>query len=248
MSEKRNKTPEISVVVPAYNEEGAAAGLAREIAAAMAGRDYEMIFVDDCSKDGTRAELIAARAELPALRVIAHRRNAGQSRAVRTGILHARGRVVVTLDGDGQNPPADIPKLVDALTRADAPSSLALVGGDRRAARRDSAWKKLASSVGNGVRKRMLNDDANDTGCGLKAFYRDAYLRLPYFDHQHRFLPALMKREGYACEFRDVGHRPRETGRSKYTNIGRLFASLADMVGMIWLNARARNPEGADEV
>lgn len=240
-------SPAISVVVPAYNEAGNAANLAREIASAMEGRDYEMIFVDDCSTDTTRAELVAAKAEMPALRVIAHRHNAGQSRSVRTGILHARGQTIVTLDGDGQNPPADIPTLADALMRPDAPEDLKLVGG-RRAKRQDSAWKKLASRVGNGVRKSLLNDDADDTGCGLKAFDRQAYLLLPFFDHQHRFLPALMKREGFRCEFRDVGHRPRGAGKSKYTNFGRLFASLADMIGMIWLNARARNPRGSDEV
>jgi len=238
---------EISIVVPAHNEAGNVTELAREIATALDGRAYEMIFVDDRSSDNTLAELQAAKAEFPALRVLSHRQNAGQSRSVRTGILHARGRVIGTLDGDGQNPPADLPLLIDALTRPDAPEDLKLVGG-RRAKRQDSAWKKLASRIGNGVRKSLLNDDADDTGCGLKAFYRDAYLLLPFFDHQHRFLPALMKREGFSCEFRDVSHRPRGAGQSKYTNFGRLFASLADMIGMIWLNGRARNPGGTDEV
>lgn len=238
---------EISIVVPAHNEAGNVTELAREIATALEGRAYEMIFVDDRSSDATLEELKAAKAEFPALRVLSHRKNAGQSRSVRTGILHARGRVIGTLDGDGQNPPADLPLLIDALTRPDAPEDLKLVGG-RRAKRQDSAWKKLASRIGNGVRKSLLNDDADDTGCGLKAFYRNAYLLLPFFDHQHRFLPALMKREGFACEFRDVSHRPRGAGQSKYTNFGRLFASLADMIGMIWLNGRARNPGGTDEV
>lgn len=238
---------DISIVVPAHNEAGNVAALAGEIAAALEGRSYEMIFVDDRSTDGTLAELTAAKAQFPALRVLTHHKNSGQSRSVRTGILHARGRVIGTLDGDGQNPPADLPLLIDALTRPDSPENLKLVGG-RRAKRQDSAWKKLASRIGNGVRKSLLNDDADDTGCGLKAFYRDTYLLLPFFDHQHRFLPALMKREGYLCEFRDVSHRPRGAGQSKYTNFGRLFASLADMIGMIWLNARARNPGGADEV
>ena len=238
---------DISIVVPAHNEAGNVAALAGEIATALEGRSYEMIFVDDRSTDDTLAELTAAKARFPALRVLSHHRNSGQSRSVRTGILHARGRVIGTLDGDGQNPPADLPLLIDALTRPDAPENLKLVGG-QRAKRQDSAWKKLASRIGNGVRKSLLNDDANDTGCGLKAFYREAYLLLPFFDHQHRFLPALMKREGFICEFRDVSHRPRGAGQSKYTNFGRLFASLADMIGMIWLNGRARNPGGADEV
>lgn len=239
--------PDISVVVPAYNEAGNVVPLAREIAAAMEGRNYEMIFVDDCSTDATRAELVAARAELPRLRVIGHRHNAGQSRSVRSGVMRARGDVIATLDGDGQNPPADLPALIDALTRSDAPGNLALVGGDRTASRQDSAWKKLASRMGNGIRKRLLGDRSNDTGCGLKAFRRQAYLELPYFDHQHRFLPALMNREGYMCEFLPVTHRHRTIGRSKYTNFGRLFASLTDILGVMWLNSRARSPRGTDE-
>ncbi len=238
-------TPDISVVVPVFDEEGAAPGLAREIAAAFAGRNYEMIFVDDASRDGTRAALKALSAEIPQLRVLAHRKNAGQSRSVRSGILGARGAIIVTLDGDGQNDPADGPALVDALL-AGAPQ-LALVGGER-VKRQDSAAKKVASRIGNGVRKRLLNDDANDTGCGLKAFRRDAFLRLPYFDHIHRYLPALMRREGYEIAFRPVNHRHRQTGASKYTNLGRLWASLSDLYGVIWLQSRARNPGGVDEV
>jgi dolichol-phosphate mannosyltransferase len=239
--------PDISIVVPAHNEAGNVASLAAEIATALEGRNYEMIFVDDKSTDSTQAELVAAKAEFPALRVLSHRKNAGQSKSVRNGILAARGAIIGTLDGDGQNPPADLPLLIDALSRTDAPANLKLVGG-RRANRQDSAWKKFASRFGNSVRKALLHDDADDTGCGLKAFYRDAYLMLPYFDHQHRFLPALMKREGYICEFRDVGHRQRGAGKSKYTNFGRLFASLSDMLGVMWLNSRSRDSGGADEV
>lgn len=239
--------PDISIVVPAHNEAGNVAALAAEIATALEGRAYEMIFVDDKSTDSTQAELVAAKADFPALRVLSHRKNAGQSKSVRNGILAARGHIIGTLDGDGQNPPADLPLLIDALSRPDAPEKLKLVGG-RRANRQDSAWKKFASRFGNSIRKALLRDDADDTGCGLKAFYREAYLRLPYFDHQHRFLPALMKREGYICEFRDVGHRQRGAGKSKYTNFGRLFASLSDMLGVMWLNSRSRDSGGADEV
>ena len=191
-----SQTPDISVVVPAYNEAGNVVPLAREIAAALEGRNYEIIFVDDCSTDSSRQELIDAKGELPALRVLAHRHNAGQSRSVRTGVMHARGHVVATLDGDGQNPPENLPVVIDALLREDAPEGLALVGGDRSANRQDSGWKKFASRFGNGIRKRMLNDNCNDTGCGLKAFKREAYLQLPFFDHQHRFLPALMSEQG----------------------------------------------------
>lgn len=237
--------PDISVVVPVFDEEGAAPALAREIAAAFKGRKYEIVFVDDASRDGTRAALKALEREIPQLRVLTHRKNAGQSRAIRSGILGARGAVVVTLDGDGQNDPADGPKLVDALLAG--PPELALVGGER-VKRQDSQAKKVASRIGNGVRKRLLNDTANDTGCGLKAFRREAFLRLPYFDHIHRYLPALMAREGYKTAFLPVNHRHRTTGRSKYTNLGRLWVSLSDLMGVIWLQSRARNPEAVDEV
>jgi len=238
-------TPDISVVVPVYDEEGAAPALAREIAAAFAGRNFEIVFVDDASKDATRAALKALTAEIPELRVLGHRRNSGQSRAIRSGILAARAPVIVTLDGDGQNDPADGPALVDALLAG--PQQLALVGGER-VKRQDSAAKKLASRIGNGVRKRLLRDTANDTGCGLKAMRRDVFLRLPYFDHMHRYLPALMLREGYQVAFRPVNHRHRQTGRSKYTNLGRLMASLSDLFGVMWLQSRARNPGAADEL
>lgn len=236
--------PEISVVVPVHDEAGAAVSLAREIAQAFAGRSYEMIFVDDASRDSTLAELKAAMADLPALRVLAHADNAGQSRAVRTGVLAARGAIVVTLDGDGQNPPADAPRLADALLAA-APD-VAMVGG-RRASRQDTASKRRASIWANRIRRRLLGDDADDTGCGLKAFRRDAFLRLPYFDHIHRYLPALMIREGYRNQYLDVGHRHRETGRSKYTNWGRLRASLSDLVGVMWLKSRSRRPGAISE-
>lgn len=237
--------PDISIVVPVFDEEGAAPALAREIAQAFEGRKFEIVFVDDASRDGTRAALSALRQEIPQLRLLAHRANAGQSRAIRTGILGAKAPVVVTLDGDGQNDPADGPRLVDALLAG--PSDLALVGGER-VKRQDSRAKKVASRIGNGVRKRLLKDTANDTGCGLKAFRRDAFLKLPYFDHIHRYLPALMAREGYSCAFLPVRHRHRTTGRSKYTNLGRLWVSLSDLFGVMWLQSRARNPVGVDEV
>lgn len=240
-----SSAPEISVVVPVHDEAGAAGPLAREIAEAFAGRAYEMIFVDDASRDATLAELQALKAELPALRVLAHGSNAGQSRAVRTGVLAARGAIVVTLDGDGQNPPADAPRLVDALIAA--PDTVALVGG-RRASRMDSEAKRWASRWANRIRRRLLADDADDTGCGLKAFRRDAFLRLPYFDHVHRYLPALMIREGFENRYLDVAHRHRESGRSKYTNWGRLRASVSDLMGVMWLKSRARRPGAVREI
>ncbi len=237
-------TPDFSIVVPVHDEAGAAGPLAREIAEAFKGRNFEMVFVNDASRDSTLAELQALRAELPMLRVLSHAKNAGQSRAVRTGVLAARGAIVVTLDGDGQNPPADAPALVDLLL--ESPSTVALVGG-RRAKRQDSEAKRQASLWANRIRRKLLGDDADDTGCGLKAFRREVFLRLPYFDHIHRYLPALMIREGYENRYLDVGHRHRETGRSKYTNWGRLLASLSDLLGVMWLKTRSRRPGAVTE-
>ncbi len=235
--------PEVSIVVPVFDEEGAAPTLAREIAAAFADTPFEIVFVDDASRDGTVRVLKALQAEIPQLRVLSHRQNAGQSRAVRTGVLAARAPVVVTLDGDGQNDPADAPRLV---ARLNASPQLGLVGG-RRAKRQDSAAKRLASRFGNGVRKRLLNDEADDTGCGLKVFRRESFLLLPYFDHIHRYLPALMLREGFQVAFEDVNHRARTTGASKYNNLGRAWVSLSDLCGVMWLQSRARNPSGIRE-
>jgi glycosyltransferase involved in cell wall biosynthesis len=237
-------TPQVSVVVPVFDEEGAAPALAREIAAAFRGQSAEIIFVDDASGDGVRAALTALKAEIPRLRVLWHGRNAGQSRAIHTGVTAARASVVVMLDGDGQNDPADAPALVDVLRAG--PASLALVGGER-VKRRDTAARRLASRAANAARRRLLNDQAVDTGCGLKVFRREAFLALPYFDHMHRYLPALMLRAGYEVEFRPVSHRPRSSGRSKYTNLGRLAAAATDLGGVMWLRSRARDPGAIGE-
>ncbi|MFZ0269098.1 glycosyltransferase family 2 protein [Caulobacter sp.] len=245
MNASASPVPDYSVVVPVFDEGGAAPALAREIAAAFAGENHEIIFIDDASRDDTKALLTALKAEIPQLRVLSHHKNSGQSRAVRSGVLAARAPIIVTLDGDGQNDPADAPRLAKALKAAGP--ELALVGGER-VKRQDSSAKRLASKLGNGVRKRMLGDTANDTGCGLKAFRREAFLRLPYFDHIHRYIPALMLREGYQVQFQPVNHRHRETGVSKYTNFGRLKASVSDLLGVMWLQTRARNPQGVDEV
>ncbi len=236
--------PEISVVVPVFDEEGNVADLAREIARAFAGQSYEMIFVDDASRDGTLAALRALKAEMPALRVLTHQKNAGQSRALRTGAEAARGQILVTLDGDGQNDPADAPALVERLKAGGR--ALGLVGG-MRLKRRDTWSKRIGSKIGNGVRRRLLRDDAIDTGCGLKAMWLGAYLRFPYFDHMHRFLPALAKREGLKTDFVEVRHRPRASGQSKYTNWRRLKASLGDLAGVVWLLGRARLPGVTEE-
>ena len=230
------------MVLPAYN---AAQTLQRTIDEIPRDVVDDVILTDDASRDETRSILVALKGEIPALRVIAHGANAGQSRAVRTGVMAATGEIIVTLDGDGQNDPADAPRLVQLLS--EGPATLALVGGER-VKRQDTAAKRIASRLANGIRKRLLNDQANDTGCGLKVFRREAFLRLPYFDHIHRYLPALMIREGYQVAFAPVGHRPRTTGASKYTNLQRLWAALSDLTGVMWLNRRARLPEPVKEL
>lgn len=238
---------EFSVVVPVHNEAGNVEQLATEIARALDGRAFEMIFVDDASTDDTRVELAAMKVKFPMLRVLGHRKNAGQSRAIRSGILAARGPVVGTLDGDGQNDPADLPDLYRQLTRADAPPTLKMVMG-RRGSRKDTAWKRFGSRFANNIRQRMLKDNCDDSGCGIKVMDRATFLLLPYFDHMHRYMPALMRAEGHDVEFREVNHRPRGEGRSNYTNFGRLKDALSDLRGVMWLIRRRRNPGGADEI
>jgi glycosyltransferase involved in cell wall biosynthesis len=237
----------LSVVVPVKDEAENAPPLAREIAAALAQEsDSEIVFVDDGSSDGTAERLQALKAEIPSLRVIRHGANLGQSRAIRTGVRAARGAIIVTLDGDGQNDPADIPKLLAELRR-DPTGRLAMVSGVR-ARRQDRLSRKLASRIGNRVRQWLLNDGASDTGCGLKAFRREAFLELPYFDHIHRYLITLMLREGYEVRFVEVNHRPRLHGRSKYTNLNRLAVSIYDLFGVRWLQRRFRGPAETKEL
>jgi glycosyltransferase involved in cell wall biosynthesis len=218
------------------DEAGNVGPLAREIAAALAGESHEILFVDDGSTDGTAGALTALKSEIPQLRVLRHGRNLGQSRGIRSGVLAARGDIIVTLDGDGQNDPADIPKLLAAL-RADP--DLAMVSGVR-VKRKDTASRRLASRLGNRFRSALLGDGATDTGCGLKAFRRSVFLDLPYFDHLHRFLIALVLREGWKVTYVPVNHRPRLTGTSKYTNFGRLLVSMQDLLGVRWLQRRHR--------
>jgi dolichol-phosphate mannosyltransferase len=224
----------LSVVVPVKDEAGNVAPLAREIAAALAGRDHEILFVDDGSSDGTAVALTALKSEIPQLRVLSHGRNLGQSRSIRSGVQAARGDIIITLDGDGQNDPADIPKLLAALV-----PDVAMVSGVR-VKRQDTASRRLASRLGNRFRSALLGDGATDTGCGLKAFRRSVFLDLPYFDHLHRFLIALVQREGWKVTYVPVNHRPRLTGTSKYTNFGRLLVSMQDLLGVRWLQRRHR--------
>jgi len=236
--------PTISVVVPVKDEAGNVGPLAREIAAALTGQPHEILFVDDGSSDGTAQALAALKADLPQLRVLRHGRNLGQSRGIRTGVQAARGDVIVTLDGDGQNDPADIPML---LTRLRTEPELTMVSGVR-VKRQDSASRRLASRLGNGFRAALLGDGATDTGCGLKAFRRQAFLDLPYFDHLHRFLIAMIQREGGKVAYVAVNHRPRLTGTSKYTNFGRLLVSVQDLLGVRWLQRRHRGPADIREL
>jgi dolichol-phosphate mannosyltransferase len=240
---------DISVVVPVCNEEENVLPLAREVAAALAGREYELLFVDDGSTDGTAAAVLQARAAgIPGVRLLRHSFRSGQSAAVCSGVAAARAEWVATLDGDGQNDPADIPSLL-AVWRAGVAGDrpLGLVAGQRRK-RQDNFMKRMASRVGNGVRQWLLQDNTRDTGCGLKLFSREAFLRLPYFDHLHRFMPALMLREGYRIAHVDVNHRPRSAGVSKYGTLDRLMVSIADLRGVRWLRRRSRQPERIDEV
>ena len=226
---------DISVVVPVKDEAANVGPLAREIAAALAGEGpHEIIFVDDGSADGTAEALTTLKSEIPALRVLRHGRNLGQSRAIWSGVKAARGGVIITLDGDGQNDPADIPKLLRLL---EAEPAVGLVSGVRTK-RKDTFSRRLASRFGNAFRNWMLKDGAADTGCGLKAIRREAFLALPYFNHFHRFLIALVQRDGWQTRFVPVNHRPRLAGRSKYTNLGRLLVSGSDLLGVRWLLKR----------
>jgi dolichol-phosphate mannosyltransferase len=230
----------LSVVVPVCDEAPNIAPLLREIHEALRHVDrFEVIFVDDGSVDPTKRKLARARAEFPRLRCFAHSHCCGQSAALRTGVLRARAPIVAILDGDGQNDPADIPRLVAAFSGATASSRLGMVAGERWR-RRDNALRRLSSAIANGVRGRILGDGAADTGCGLKLFRRDAFLALPFFDHMHRFLPALMLREGYDVRFVPVRHRPRLHGRSKYGVWDRLWVGIVDLAGVAWLQRRNR--------
>jgi len=228
---------EFSVVVPVCNEAENVEPLAREIDAALNSRSYEMIFIDDGSTDDTAAILKQLKNSLPALRVLRHSFRSGQSAAVASGVRAARAPWVATLDGDGQNDPADIPKLIAAR---DAPEGrdVQLFMGNRRASRKDTAWRRLQSRIANGVRSGMLGDDTPDTGCGIKLFSREVFMDLPRFDHMHRFLPALFQRHGARVVSVPVSHRERTRGTSKYGMLNRAWVGIIDIVGVMWLRRR----------
>ncbi len=237
----------LSIVTPMYNEVGGAVTLVEEIKTALAllpDIASEIIVIDDGSSDGTGAALLKAKAEGIALRLITHQDNAGQSRAIRTGVIAAKFDIIGMIDGDGQNDPADIPVLYRALRNEE--KMITMIAGERQK-REDTEAKRYGSRIANFVRQKLLNDAAADSGCGLKVFRRDAYLRLPYFDHIHRYLPFMMQREGYKVSFLPVRHRARTHGTSKYTNMGRLLVAFRDLIGVMWLKARSRSPNEISE-
>ena len=232
----------LSVVVPVRNEQDNVAPLIAEIDAALKGITHEIIYVNDGSTDQTQARLQQLQLSYPQLRIVRHSHSCGQSTAVRTGVKAAKFEWVATLDGDGQNDPADIPKLIAALE-----AGVLLVGGNRRLSRRDTWIKRISSVIANTVRAKMLRDDTPDTGCGLKLFNKAAFLDLPYFDHMHRFLPALIKRAGGQIRSVHVSHRNREFGQSNYGTLDRLMVGIVDLLGVAWLQRRAKLPVIVDE-
>lgn len=237
--------PAVSIVVPARNEADNIAPLVDEIAAALdQNLAFELIYVNDGSTDRTEAELARLMTSRPWLRQIRHEISCGQSAAVSSGVMHARAAIVVTLDGDGQNDPAFIPALLEAMMKA---PHIGLVAG-QRVGRQASGFKKFQSRVANAVRSVVLRDGTRDTGCGLKAFRRDLFLRLPYFDGLHRFLPALVRREGYAIGYVDVVDRPRRAGTSNYGMWDRLWIGILDLIGVWWLIRRRRHVPQVSEV
>ena len=237
---------DVSIVVPVRNEAGNIAPLIAEIAAALDGRcSYEIIYVNDGSTDATPAHLTEIMKQRGNLRRIDHAVSSGQSAAVRSGVRAARGGIVATLDGDGQNNPAFLPDLIAAVQ--DGGGRIGLAAG-QRVGRKDTGFKRLQSRIANGVRNAILRDGTRDTGCGLKAFRRDVFLSMPYFDGLHRFLPALMRREGYDIAYVDVIDRPRHSGVSNYGFFDRLWIGIMDLIGVWWLIRRKKPTPVATEV
>jgi glycosyltransferase involved in cell wall biosynthesis len=240
--------PAVSIVVPVRNEADNVGLLTDEISSALSGRwSFELIYVNDGSTDGTEAALTGLKAGRPWLRQVKHALSCGQSAAVRSGVAAARAPIVVTLDGDGQNDPSFIPALLAELEKGGAATGL--VAGQRLGRKAGSgAFKSFQSRVANGVRAAILRDGTRDTGCGLKAFRRDAFLALPYFDGLHRFLPALFRRDGYLIGYVDVIDRPRHAGQSKYGMWDRLWVGILDLAGVRWLIRRRRRVPHVSEV
>jgi len=236
----------VSIVVPVRNEAGNLAPLIAEIAGALDGRwAYEIIYVNDGSTDSTGDKLAQLKKSYSQLRQIRHAASGGQSAAVRSGVRAARGAIVATLDGDGQNNPVFLPDLIAAVEKGNGRVGLA---AGQRVGRKDTGFKKLQSRIANAVRKAILHDGTRDTGCGLKAFPREVFLAMPYFDGLHRFLPALVRREGYDIAYVDVIDRPRHSGVSNYGFFDRLWIGIMDLAGVWWLIRRKRPTPIASEV
>jgi dolichol-phosphate mannosyltransferase len=228
---------DVSVVIPVYNEAENVGPLAREVTDALAGRTFELIFVDDGSTDNTARNVIGARDQgIPQIRLLRHSTRSGQSAAVCNGIRHARAEWVATLDGDGQNDPADLPRMLAARLEP-ANANVRMIVGNRTT-RRDTWFRRLQSRIANSVRRRLLGDGTPDTGCGIKLMHRQTYLTLPQFDHMHRFLPALFQRAGARVVSLPVNHRPRLRGASKYGMFDRLWVGIVDTFGVMWLKHR----------
>jgi dolichol-phosphate mannosyltransferase len=244
--EAASARPELSIVVPVRNEADNIAPLVAEIVTAIGTRwHYEIVYVDDGSSDATALRIAELRGTVPQLRQVHHERSSGQSAAVRTGVRFARGSVVATLDGDGQNNPAFLPELVATIEKGG--DRLGLVAG-QRVGRKDTGFKRLQSRIANRVRSFILNDGTRDTGCGLKAFRREVFLSLPYFDGLHRFLPALVRREGFDIAYVEVTDRARYAGVSNYGFFDRLWIGIMDLAGVWWLIRRKKSTPVASEV
>jgi dolichol-phosphate mannosyltransferase len=238
--------PAVSVVVPVHNEAENVAPLLAEIHAALEGvLDYEVVYVDDGSTDATPRILTECLTRYPRLRPLRHVRNSGQTAALATGVRASRAQWIVTLDGDGQNDPADIPALLAKLPGAPTGEGPAMICG-QRVKRRDTWLKRVSSRVANGVRGWVLRDHTPDIGCGLKVFKRDIFLKLPHFDHMHRFLPALFQRAGEQVVSVPVSHRPRAKGRSHYGMHDRLWVGIVDILGVLWLGRRMKLTDSLD--
>ena len=228
--------PEISVLVPVMNEAGNIRPLIDEICETLSGRNFEIIYIDDASNDASPAELADTQAVISQLRVLRHHRRAGQSAAIRSGLLRARGDLIAVLDGDGQNVPADLPNLEQALLAGGPAHGMA---AGIRAKRQDSTWRLAASRGAKWIRSSLLGDTHPDSGCGIKILQRDLFLQLPFFNHMHRFMPSLVRRHGGFVTGVSVAHRPRVQGTSKYKVLDRLLVGISDILGVIWLLRRA---------